>query len=213
MFLINRSQEATCEGYHWRCNLPGVLQRPRPFCLQGKRPILWHNGGYTARCFLSAICRPWGNFRCDQQDSRHSTRCPSYLIAIVLSTPPLQALVGNLDSRKELLSLTETIYDSSCASNIGSCHLNTSSLAIYFMRKGRFTNDTSTQLSNAMKVSSNVVSYKRHVDTTVKRDESIFECGVSLILYLGDPSLDERPWDYVRDAGALRICPLKKSPR
>jgi hypothetical protein len=98
--------------------------------------------------------------------------------------PPLQALVGNLDSRKELLSLTETIRQQLCMKDrvLPPEYVE---LSYLLYEKGAF--------------------YKRHVDTTVKRDERTSERCVSLILYLGDPSLDERPWDHVRDGGALRI--------
>ena len=106
-------------------------------------------------------------------------------------TQPLNALVGNLDSRKGLQALLESIRQELCTKGRRrDLAPEYSELSYLLYDKGSF--------------------YKRHVDTSVRltSDGRDHERCVSLLLYLGDPTvhtLDQRPWDCQLDGGALRI--------
>lgn len=99
-------------------------------------------------------------------------------------SPSLQALVGSIDSRKELQRLIETIRQQLCNDD-RILAAEFVELSYVFYDEGSF--------------------YKKHIDTIIQRNEKGFERCVSLILYLGDPSFDERPWDCELDGGALRV--------
>ncbi len=99
-------------------------------------------------------------------------------------SPSLQALVGSIDSRKELQRLMETIRQELCNDDriLPSEFVE---LSYLFYDEGSF--------------------YKKHIDTIIQREEKGYERCVSLILYLGDPSFDESVWDCELDGGALRV--------
>jgi 2OG-Fe(II) oxygenase superfamily len=106
-------------------------------------------------------------------------------------TQPLNALVGNLDSRKGLHALVESIRQELCTKGRQrDLAPEYSELSYLLYDKGSF--------------------YRRHVDTSVRltSDGRDHERCVSWLLYLGDPTLhtlDQRPWDCQLDGGALRI--------
>ena len=99
-------------------------------------------------------------------------------------SPLLHALVGNLDSRKELQRLVETIRQSLCNEDRVLAP-EFVELSYVFYDEGSF--------------------YKRHIDTTIRRNGKNFKRSVSIILYLGDPNFDKQAWHCESDGGALRV--------